>query len=347
MSEPPSLLEPSASGAGKRRLVFWGRLFAWAALLGCLVLFARSLHWSTVKAAFTAADLRLALLALLTGLPCTLLQGLRWFSLVRAVERAPPLTVLAATYVGAAASAVLPMRAGEAVRVELLSRATGLSRAVSFGTLAIDHTVNGMVMFLFAAALPLLLPVPRWLAALIWGGALAAAGLVLFMLRLGKVQGEKQRQPVGPGLRGRIDDVVQRLRGGLVGLRNPRASLPAALASAGAWGLEIYVTMLALEAFQLPHDLAHAMGVLFGVNLAQIIPALPANLGNFELGAGMALVAFGGSSEKAAAFALGFHAMQLFPTLLGGALFLPFFRPARLAAKRARQRLQASPSTRR
>ncbi len=339
MSEPPS--DPQKPGAAisggvrKRRLVLAGRFAVWLLVLACVVFFARGLHWSTVRAAFASADRRLALIALLAGLPCTLLQGLRWFWLVRAVDKASPLTVLAATYVGAAASAVLPMRAGEAVRVELLSRATGLSRAVSFGTIAIDHTVNGTVMFLFAAALPLLLPVPLWLTLLVWGGVVFAVALVVIMLRLGKLPGDRSSGAIRPGLGGRVDDVIHRLRGGLVGLRNPRAFLPSALSSASAWALEIYVTMLALEAFRLPHDLPHAMGVLFGVNLAQVIPAPPANLGNFELGASMALIAFGGSSEHAAAFALGFHAMQLVPTLLGGAIFLPLFRPARLAAAQA------------
>jgi uncharacterized membrane protein YbhN (UPF0104 family) len=84
--------------------------------------------------------------------------------------------------------------------------------------------------------------------------------------------------------------------------------------------------MIALDAFHLPHDLAHAMAVLFGVNVALAIPSPPAALGSFELGAGTALVAFGGPTERAAAFALGYHAMQLLPTLVMGGLMLAVFR---------------------
>ena len=68
------------------------------------------------------------------------------------------------------------------------------------------------------------------------------------------------------------------------------------------------------------------MVVLIGVNLALAIPSPPASLGNFELGAGSALVAFGGSTERAAAFAIGYHAMQLLPTLIMGGLMLSAFR---------------------
>jgi uncharacterized membrane protein YbhN (UPF0104 family) len=74
------------------------------------------------------------------------------------------------------------------------------------------------------------------------------------------------------------------------------------------------------------------MAVLFGINLALAIPAPPANLGNFELGAGFALIALGGERDHAAAFALGLHALQVFPTLVMGGLFLLRFRRRQIAA---------------
>jgi len=72
--------------------------------------------------------------------------------------------------------------------------------------------------------------------------------------------------------------------------------------------------------------------VLFGVNLALAMPAPPANLGNFELGAGFALVGLGADRDQAAAFALGLHALQVLPTLLMGAVALLRFRGKQLAA---------------
>jgi uncharacterized membrane protein YbhN (UPF0104 family) len=135
---------------------------------------------------------------------------------------------------------------------------------------------------------------------------------------------------------GRIANAVAHARSGLMGARNPRAVAEAAFFSAMAWSVEIGVIVLALAAFHLPHDLPHAMGVLFGVNLALAIPSPPASLGNFELGAGTALVAFGGDSGSAAAFAIGLHAMQLLPTLIMGGLVLGAFRKHALAPPPAR-----------
>ena len=305
--------------ADRKRLLLALRLSIWLALAGCLWLLARRLDWAQLRAALGAADLGLLALMVLAGLPGLLCNALRWQALAAAVRPVSVLTIVAAQCVSYAASAVLPVRAGEAVRFELLSRATGMGRAEAAGTVALDHAINGIVMFAFAAALPLLLPVPRWMSLLIWGGMAAALVLALVLLRLSREPSLRERP-------GRLQQLIARLRGGLVGLRNPSVVVPALLYSAGAWVVEIVTTQMALAAFQLPHDVAHAMAVLFGVNLALAVPAPPANLGSFELGASMALVAFGGSKEKAAAFAIGLHAVQLVSTLVLGAVFLPRFR---------------------
>ncbi len=302
----------------RQRLLLVLRVAAWTAVAGCVLVFARKLDWDKVIRAFQGADLKLALIATLIGVPCSALQGLRWSSLVKGIRRVPRSIPVAALYVGQAASAFLPMRAGEAVRTELLARATGIGRATALGTVALDHSVNGVVMFAFAALLPALLPVPRWIAAAVWVGMAGAIGLVLTLLWLAK---HPESVPSG-----RIAHAVAHARSGLMAARNPRAVAEAALFSALAWCLEICATLLALSAFHLPHDLPHAMGVIFGINLALAIPSPPAALGNFEFGAGTALVAFGGDAGDAAAFAIGLHAVQLLPALVMGGLLLGTFR---------------------
>lgn len=305
--------------ADRKRLLLALRIGIWLALAACLVVLARGLDWRQLRAALGAADLGLLALMVVVGLPGLLCNALRWRALAAAVLPVSLMTIIAAQCVSYAASAVLPVRAGEAVRFELLSRSTGMGRAAAAGTVALDHAINGVVMFAFAAALPLLLPVPRWMSLSIWGGMAATIVLALVLMRLARAPSVRERP-------GRLQQMIARLRGGLVGLRDPRVVVPALFYSVGAWAIEIVTTQIALAAFHLPHDVAHAMAVLFGINLAMAVPAPPANLGNFELGAGMALVAFGGSKEKAAAFAVGLHAVQLLSTLLLGAVFLPRFR---------------------
>jgi uncharacterized membrane protein YbhN (UPF0104 family) len=299
-------------------------VLVWVAVAAGLALLARRLDWGRVRSEFWGADLGTALLAIAVYPVASAFQATRWWVLAREALPARLRDAVAAYFVGAAATAVLPLRAGEAVRVELLARATGGSRAVSLGTVALDHTVNGIVMFLFAGALPLLFPVPRWVLLVVWGGM---AGIILFTLLLVRLAESPPRPGAcGGGLRG----AIRRLRGGLSGLRNPRAVLLAAASAVVAWALEILHASLALATFHLPHGPANAMGVLFGVNVALALPSPPGNLGNFEVGAGLAMVALGGRYENAAAFALGYHALQLLPTLLTGALFLPIAGKGRL-----------------
>jgi uncharacterized membrane protein YbhN (UPF0104 family) len=300
-----------------------GRAAAWVAVGVCVVIFARKLDWDQVARSLHHADLGVLVAAMAVGIPVIALQGLKWSSLVRAVRRIPRRTVVAVTYVGQAASAFLPMRAGEAVRLELLARKSGIGRATSLGTVALDHSVNGLVMFAFAAFLPALLPVPRWMAVIVWAGMAGTIALAAILLRLAR-----HPETAPPN---RLAHLVARVRGGLVAARNPKAVALAAGYSALAWSVEIAVAVLALSAFHLPHDLAHAMGVLFGVNLAMAIPAPPASLGNFELGAGMALAAFGGDADQAAAFAIAYHVLQLLPTVLIGGAMMVFLKRQRHA----------------
>lgn len=309
----------------KQGALLAARIGAWLLVAVCVVAFARRLDWEQVARSIRRADPGRVLLALLLGLPCVGLHGLKWAALVRAVRRVPHLTMVAAAYVGQAASVFLPMRAGEAVRIELLSRASGIGRATAVGTVALDHSINGVVMFAIAAFLPALLPVPRWTAVVVWAGMVVAVSVALILLRLA-------RHPETP-TPGQLVGLVARLRGGLVAARNPRAVAQAAALAATAWALELVVAIIALSAFHLAHDLAHAMVVLFGVNLAMAIPSPPASIGNFELGAGMALAAFGGDAEQAAAFAIAYHGLQLLPTVLvGGVMLLVLKRRARAAA---------------
>ncbi|MFL5434517.1 MAG: lysylphosphatidylglycerol synthase transmembrane domain-containing protein [Myxococcales bacterium] len=309
----------------KHRLLAVARVLVWLVVAACVVIFARSIRWATVRDAFAAADGRLLAISAGLWICSTACQGTRWFALVRAVAKASWRSVLACYYVGQAGSVVLPMRAGEAVRIELLARRTGLSRAVALGTVAIDHTVNGCVMFLLAATLPFFLPVPAWTRAVVWAAVPLILCLVFVMLRLAK---DPTAHPGASKLRRSLN----RLRGGLVGLRRPRSVAGAFASAIAAWTLEIATTAAALAAFHLPHGVAAAMAILFGVNLALAIPAPPANLGNFELGAGFALVALGGDKDAAAAFALGFHALQIVPVLVIGGISLLAFRRRQIAA---------------
>ena len=73
------------------------------------------------------------------------------------------------------------------------------------------------------------------------------------------------------------------------------------------------------------NSIAGSLGERF-FHFIPAIPSPPASLGNFELGAGSVLVAFGGDTGHAAAFAIGLHAIQLLPAMVMGGVMLNTFR---------------------
>ncbi len=87
------------------------------------------------------------------------------------------------------------------------------------------------------------------------------------------------------------------------------------------WSAEIAVTMSTLTAVRIHLPLSAALLVLVAANLALLFPfAPPGNLGTLELGATLGLMAYGVSKEQSLAFALCYHALQLVPVTLIGAL---------------------------
>jgi uncharacterized membrane protein YbhN (UPF0104 family) len=92
-------------------------------------------------------------------------------------------------------------------------------------------------------------------------------------------------------------------------------------ASLLGWLAEIGVTWMTMAALGIHLPIAAAVLVLVAVNLALLFPfAPPGNLGTLELGATLGLMAFGVSKEHALAFAICYHALQLVPVTLLGAL---------------------------
>ena len=108
-----------------------GRVLVWLVVAACAVIFARSIRWGSVRDAFVAADARLLAVAAVLWIGSTAFQGTRWYALVRAVAKPSWRSVLACYYVGQAGSVVLPMRAGEAVRIELQDNGPGMPADVA------------------------------------------------------------------------------------------------------------------------------------------------------------------------------------------------------------------------
>jgi predicted dehydrogenase/uncharacterized membrane protein YbhN (UPF0104 family) len=226
-----------------------------------------------------------------------------------------------AMVVGFAASIVVPARGGELARAAWLGQRTGLPRATILGSILLDHLVNAAGLFTAIAFLPFLLDTPAWLNSGIWlalGVFAAVFGLVLFV----------RPRPGSPALGGTtvplgrvaaaVAGFLARARLGLTALGDLRALARSYGASLVGWLLEILVVFAALRAFDIQVPLGVSVLVLVAVNVAMVVPfAPPGNFGTLEVGATLALLEYGISKERALAFALAYHLLQIVPIGVG------------------------------
>ena len=310
-ADPPSVRGGLRKGG---RILRWSGIGALAAML---IWAFYDVHWSSLAEAIVGARFGWLALAAAVNLGVVLLQSARWLALVRPMARgASYWDAVKATFVGFAVSTVVPARAGELARVEWLGRATGLSRVSVIGSVLLDQLVNASVLLVGLAILPLLGGVPLWLrsSSYLALGLFIIGAAIVFVLKPVPTaprphESRRSRLPLRV-----VANVVARVRHGFLASRDPRALGWSLAASALAWGLEINVTSLSMNAVGLHLPFIASILVLVAVNLALAFPvAPPGNMGTLELGATLALLEFGVPKAQALAFAVCYHLLQVVP----------------------------------
>jgi glycosyltransferase 2 family protein len=84
------------------------------------------------------------------------------------------------------------------------------------------------------------------------------------------------------------------------------------------WLLDMLSIVVVFDSLHVDISTSGALFVLFIINLSIAAPTTPANIGPLQLGALLATRMLGIPSEPALAFALLYHAIQIFPLLLVG-----------------------------
>jgi uncharacterized protein (TIRG00374 family) len=102
-------------------------------------------------------------------------------------------------------------------------------------------------------------------------------------------------------------------------LGDPRVAVRVLALTLAAWLVEIAIVYAALFALGLPiPSVELPILVLVAVNIAALVPGLPANIGAFEMGCALALGTFGIANDGAIAFGIIYHALHTIPVTLVG-----------------------------
>ncbi len=287
--------------------------------LGCGYLAVRGVEWSEVVRAFGAVDLGILILATVWLGLVFLLRAYRWQLLVAPVAHVPVSVFFSATLIGFMGNNILPLRAGEVLRLYALARLGPVSMSSALATGTLDRVFDMLIVSLF---LGLSLPLIPALEGYITTNVLFLS-LVVGLLGAGwwLVRGENPKW-VGR-LPQRMQPRVEEFLGSLHVLRSGPLLLKTVLVSAVIWGgMVIYYWLLLYAcAFSLPIEAALIVLLVLAVGVA--LPAAPGFVGVFQYAVVLALSFFSVSKEDALSFSIVAHLAQYIPVTLGG-LFLLF-----------------------
>jgi len=260
-------------------------------------------------------------------------RALRWRYLFP--PRSEPPGLVAANMIGYMANNVLPLRAGELVRVYVAARhlqgerrmATGESLWLAGATIIVERVLDSLSLVLIMAVLIFVIPVPpalQYAAGLILALDAVAAGALIALAvapsRSRRVLARLTRR--WPRLATRAERGLDMVQLGLAGVR-ARAHLgPLAAWTVIVWVLGALGAWALLRAVHLDLGLIAGWTVLAFVGFGISIPSAPGYVGVWHAAAVLALAIFGVSQPVAVGYAVLYHASQFVPITLLGWLFL-------------------------
>lgn len=285
--------------------------------LGCGYLAVRDVVWSEVVQAFRFVDLGLLILSTLWLGLVFLGRAYRWQLLLAPVASVPVSVFFSATLIGFMGNNLLPLRAGELLRLYALARLGPVSMSHALATGTLDRVFDMLlVSLLLGLGLPLIPALEGYSVtnALFLSLVVTLLGSAWFLVQ------EDNRRWVRRVPR-RIQPRVEEFLDSLQVMRSGPLFLKTLALSTAIWGgMVIYFWLLLYAcAFSLPIEAALVVMLLLAVGVA--LPAAPGFIGVFQYAVVLALSFFSVPKEEALSFSIVAHLVQYVPITLGG-LFL-------------------------
>ena len=252
-------------------------------------------------------------------------RGRRWWYLFPPHSEPPGL--VPATMIGYMVNNILPLRAGELVRVYVVARRWGHGFWTALATLIVERVLDSLVIVLVMVLLVLRIAVPRPLeigAAMLLAADLIAVSVLCFLaIAPERTRGliERLTRP-WPTFEHRVVGILETFVRGLEGVRTRAHLLPLAAWTVVIWILPAFITWTMFRALDVEVPWIAAWVVLAFVGLGVAIPSAPGYIGVFHAAATIALTIFGVPATVAFGYALLFHATQILPITLVGWIFL-------------------------
>jgi glycosyltransferase AglD len=277
------------------------RIVLVCAIVALAVRYARGLDAHAIGAALSRANPWLLLLSALGNAPLVWCKARRMRTLL--AMKVPSSRLMALYVTSYAADNLVMSQAGLGLRVAFF-RFNGVSLATAASAQAIEKALEAIGLGLVAGPFLWLPGKLGWLRGpVVWVTVGASVGLLIFLLALPRIGNR----------------FVQNLAGGAAALKRLGPALEIAGLTFIAWIIEAVMVIAVLQAMHLDVPLWHATAlILLAVNMAALVPGLPANVGTFEVSCSLALGAVGAPPAEALSFALVYHALHTVPVTLVG-----------------------------
>lgn len=312
---------------------FWLGIAVSALLVGWF-LYSEKDNFGDIRRAFRDANYLIAAASLPVYFAGLWLRAIRWHYILRPIKRVSTARLYPVVIIGLMANNLIPARAGELARAYVLGQRERVSKTATLGTIAVDRMFDGvtlvpiMLIVLAFAGGDATFPVGfgRSLSFAGLGIAMAAlfgvALLLLFYFALsqrGQQQLHRLVHRLAPArVKPKVEYLLASFFEGLRALRNPLDLTLALAMSAASWLLEATMYYIIALAFDVREPFHVFLLLTAAANLAIAIVASQGGIGPFELVVSKTLVAFGTTQQVATAYAIGLHAILLFPIIALG-----------------------------
>ena len=273
------------------------------------------------------------LVSIALGLGGLYARAFRWRWLFPPGTRPPG--VVSATMIGYMANNVLPLRAGELVRIYVAARrvreAESTSATQAFwlvaATIIIERVLDSLAIVLILAVLVFLIPVPagvEWGAGILLTIDIVGIAVLVTVARAPDVGRRLVTRLTGrwPRLADTVLAMFDTALRGLDGIRTPAHAMRIAAWTVVIWVLPATASWTMLRAVHLDLPFIAGWVVLAFVGLGISVPSAPGYLGVWHFAAKLALEVFGVAPSAAVAYALIYHASAALPITLLGWLYL-------------------------
>jgi uncharacterized protein (TIRG00374 family) len=277
----------------------------------------RGVEWGAVWAAFHKVEL----LALMPALGCLammlIVRAYRWQRFVAPLQPVPFSPFLSATLIGFMANDVLPLRAGELIRVYALSQLASVRISTALATLVLERVWDTVGVAVLLVVLLLNFSIPVWLTQV----TLVMFGGSLFIL-VGGWALVRRGEAGLTRLPSRVASSAGHFIRGLSALNSLSSVLWAFVLSVLIWTslAAFYWILLRACGFLLPVTATLMVTVL--TVFAAALPAAPGYLGTFQYAMVLALSFFSIPKEEALSFSIVAHVAQLLPVISAGVVEL-------------------------